>query len=54
MREEYLSESGYEFRFIHNVRPFIEPSGSSRRPSLTIGFGVLIVGVALLLFVFGS
>lgn len=44
MREEYLSESGYEFRFIHNVRPFIEPSGSSRRPSLTIGFGVLMLG----------
>ena len=54
MREKYLSESGYEFRFIHNVRPFMELPGPSRRPALSIAFGVLIVSAALLIFAFGS
>ena len=55
MRERYLSESGYEFRFIHNVRPFMElPGPLSRWPALAVVLGLLLASVALLTFVFGN
>lgn len=55
VRERYLSESGYEFRFVHNVRPAMElPAPLSRWTALALGLGVLLASVALLMFVFGS
>jgi len=55
VREKYLSESGYEFRFVRNVRPAMElPAPLSMWPALAIALGVLLASVALLVFVFGN
>jgi hypothetical protein len=55
VRERYLSESGYEFRFIHNVRPFLElPAPISRWPALGVALSVLLASVAVLAFVLGN
>ena len=46
--------NGYELHMIHNVRPAVEPPGSSRLTALTVTFGILIVSAALLLILLKS